>query len=72
MKKENWRIDFTWIKACAGHSGNELADKLTKEAIKNSEICYNKIPKSETERQESEKKPQQNGNSNGKPPPKDW
>ena len=55
MKKENWRIDFTWIKACAGHSGNELADKLTKEAIKNSEICYNKIPKSEVERQEAEK-----------------
>jgi len=46
--------------------------QLAKEATKNSEICYNKIPKSETERQESEKKPQQNGNSNGKPPPKDW
>ena len=49
MEKENWRIDFTWIKARVGHSGNELADKLAKEAIKNSEVCYNKIPKSETE-----------------------
>ena len=55
MEKENWRIDFTWIKAHVGHSGNELADKLAKEAIKNSEICYNKIPKSEIERQKVEK-----------------
>ena len=37
------------------HSGNELADKLAKEAIKNSEVCYNKILKSEIERQEAEK-----------------
>jgi len=55
LEKENWRIDFTWIKAHVGHSGNELADKLVKEAIKNSEVCYNKIPKSEIERQEAEK-----------------
>jgi len=55
LEKENWRIDFTWIKAHAGHSGNELADKLAKEAIKNNEVCYNKIPKSEIERQEAEK-----------------
>ena len=34
LEKENWLIDFTWIKAHAGHSGNELADKLAKEAIK--------------------------------------
>jgi len=46
LEKENWRIDFTWIKAHTGHSGNELADKLAKEAIKNSEVCYNTIPKS--------------------------
>jgi len=38
----------------SGQSGNELADKLAKEAIKNSEVCYNKIPKSEIERQEAE------------------
>jgi len=52
LEKENWYIEFTWITAHAGHSGNELADKLAKEATKNSEICYNKIPKSEIERQE--------------------
>jgi len=50
LEKENWPIDFTWIKAHASHSGNELTDKLAKEAIKNSEVCYNKIPKSEIER----------------------
>jgi ribonuclease HI len=55
LEKENWYLEFTWIKAHAGHIGNELADKLAKEATKNSEICYNKIPKSEIERQESEK-----------------
>ena len=55
LEKENWHIDFTWIKAHAGNSGNELADKLAKEAIKNSEICYNKIPISEIARQEAEK-----------------
>jgi len=55
LEKENWYLEFTLIKAHAGHTGNELADKLTKEATKNSEICNNKIPKSEIERQESEK-----------------
>jgi len=54
LEKENWSIDFTWIKAHACHSGNELVDKLAKEAIKNSEVCYNKIPKSEIERQEAD------------------
>jgi ribonuclease HI len=52
---ENWYIQFTWIKAHAGHSGSELADKLAKEAAKNNEICYNKISKCEIVRQESEK-----------------
>jgi ribonuclease HI len=35
-------------KAHAGHYGNKLADKLAKEAARNSDIGYNKIPKSET------------------------
>jgi len=54
LEKENRRIDFTWTKAHVGHSGNELADKLAKEANKSSEVCYNKIPKSKIERQEAE------------------
>jgi len=52
--KENWNIEYTWIKAHAGHYGNELADKLAKEATRNSDICYNKFPKSEIEHQERE------------------
>ena len=31
LEKENWNIEDTWIKAHAGHYGNELADKLAKE-----------------------------------------
>ena len=40
------------IKAHARYYGNELADKLAKEATRNSDVCYNKIPKSEIEHQE--------------------
>ena len=50
-----YNIEYTWIKAYAGHFGNELADKRAKEATRNSDICYNKIPKSEIEHQEREK-----------------
>ena len=69
LKKENLHIEFTWIKAHAGHSGNELADKLVKEAIKNREICFNKIPYSEIvhqERQESIAKWQQQWDDSNK------
>jgi len=55
LENENWHIEFTWIKAHAGHRGNELADKLAKEAAKNKEICLNKIPKSEIVHLESQK-----------------
>jgi len=55
LENENWRIEFTWIKAHAGHRRNELADKLAKEAAKNREICFNKIPKSEILQLESQK-----------------
>jgi ribonuclease HI len=54
LEKENWSIEYTWIKAHAGNYGNELADKLAKEAARNSDICYNKIPKSEIGHQERE------------------
>ena len=45
LENENWNIEYTWIKAHAGHYGNELADKLAKEASRNSDICYKKTPK---------------------------
>jgi ribonuclease HI len=49
LERNNWKIDFSWIKAHAGHYGNELADQLAKEAASNNDIseCYQKIPKSE-------------------------
>jgi ribonuclease HI len=54
LEKENWHIEYTWIKAHAGHELNELADKLAKEATRDSEIYYSKFPRSEMEHQERE------------------
>ena len=38
LEKENWIIEYTWIKAHAGHYGNELSDKLAKEATRNNDM----------------------------------
>jgi len=54
LEKENWHIEYTWIKAHAGHERKELADKLAKEGTREIEICYSKFPRSETEHQERE------------------
>jgi len=53
MERNEWKIEFSWIKAHAGKEGNELADLLTKEASNNSNIkeCYNRIPKSTISRE---------------------
>ena len=45
---------FTWIKAQAGNSGNELADQLAKDAVNNNVVCFNKVPVSEIIRQETQ------------------
>ena len=45
LEKEKWNIEYTWIKAHAGHYGNELADKLAKKATRNRDRCYNKSQK---------------------------
>jgi len=47
MTTANWKIKLRWVKAHAGVRGNELADKLTKEAAANKNIMdsYKRIPK---------------------------
>ncbi|KAJ4428218.1 hypothetical protein ANN_24234 [Periplaneta americana] len=47
-ERNKWKIEFNWIKAHAGHEGNELADQLAKEAARSEDIqeSYCKTPKS--------------------------
>jgi ribonuclease HI len=42
-----WTVIFNWVKAHAGTQGNEMADRLAKEAATEDteEIVYNKIPR---------------------------
>jgi hypothetical protein len=48
LETREWKIRFRWVKAHAGRSGNELADKLAKEASGKTDlpISYNRVPKS--------------------------
>jgi len=51
LEKRNWTVIFTWIKAHAGNYGNELADKVAKEAARNDDLSFNRLPKSEIVKQ---------------------
>jgi hypothetical protein len=48
MEQQERKVEFSSIKAHAGHRGNELADQLAKEAARNKNIdeCSNTFPKS--------------------------
>ena len=48
MERDEWKVEFTWVEAHAGQRGNELADRLAKEASSSKDVeeCYNRIPKS--------------------------
>ena len=56
MENQIRKIEFNWIKAHAGHHGNELADETAKEAATNSDMneCYKRIPKSTVRRELSD------------------
>ena len=46
LNKQNWKIEFKWVQAHVGIYGNEIADRLAKEATQNHHITYSRIPKS--------------------------
>ena len=48
LEKSEWRIKFSWVKAHAGTLGNEIADRLAKEAARseNMQYVFDRIPKS--------------------------
>jgi len=51
LEKRNWTITLSWIKAHVAIYGNELADKLAKEATRKDSISFNTIPENEVVQQ---------------------
>ena len=45
LEKENWNIEYTWIKGHAGHYGNELANSQRRqlETVTYATINYQKV-----------------------------
>ena len=40
LENNEWKIKFSWVKAHAGNYGNELADRLAKEAARSDSTNY--------------------------------
>jgi ribonuclease HI len=47
LEKDNWTIHLTWVKAHNDSTGNEMADRLAKQAARrrDGETAFSKIPK---------------------------
>jgi ribonuclease HI len=48
LEQNDWKVEFSWIKAHAGHRGNELADRLAKDSRTIGE-CYSRVPECSVE-----------------------
>jgi ribonuclease HI len=48
LEKDNWTIQFTWVKAHNDSIGNEMADRLAKQAARRGDgkTAFSNIPKS--------------------------
>jgi len=56
MARSKWKIKFSWVKAHAGIYGNEMADRLAKQAARcdGNNYGYSRIPIRAIYREEAE------------------
>jgi ribonuclease HI len=61
LEESEWRIKFSWVKAHAGTLGNDIADRLAKEAARseNMQYVFDRIPKSTSQHEAEEEAKQE-------------